>query len=1236
MFHKVWIHLVIILTSILAVSSSNSGNRSFNLQEEHTLQRIRRDIYEDQYDDQYEDEYESINDENVRRNLESLQLADDNSDEGANILQPPVKGSFVHRRILDPTGTSKPPEANVSVIQPPGTKKSPPEGPGYPVAPPVGTRGIFDILMISYRLRQNILHIFGCLLQRPVDFLTESQYTSLYTIYTELRNRPSYINLVLREIKTVPTNNLNEQMKSIMQILGEVLPSYLGCAANFWVREIEQRSINFSSMPADTCPSNFNILKDINVHLIKLHAYMTPMDGPTRMTEIVLGKIFVKIMYDIQRLKVTFTQKMFGFILSFFPIIPYDPVLEENIRYIFEITLKNGITGWTEVESHPILGDPYLFVRTIIAKILIIHNVPRSIKEALTYIWIHLRPVNNYHANPEYPILISINDHVHLLKMLLSFIVPNAYSPETICLKERFLQYVEDYSFTQSMFLTNIERIRYTNPHDLLLAYLTKLQRHVPNPDSEKARTVTALLSVLIIDQRNKQFTPVSKNIDFFSILGYLSNPDFPEKVNIVYKKILYILLNKPDLQRELTKLVPTEKGKCIVIDECLKEILKNLDKMNMEIPRRMEKHISELNDMIPIQATDPKCRTSTANPPDNVVPVISDEPVPDKPADSGSINTGDPGNNQPAGGSINIGNPGNNQPAGGSINIGNPGNNQQDSGPTKIVNPGNNNSGGVTINNYHWITNILLPPMMSPTQDISIYINQKGALAVDCPNVPLYPGNPKVTMPPIVVLLKPTEVSDPFGSMNQEFKTNILLRITQIIGSSDLTVILGTSVPELITSGQCPTIGALVVTLLFQAQLNTLVQTNHQLITDIKSFLSAMDLVAVITLPIVLQVTGTYPTNGIIFSVIDIAQPHRSSISVTTPSNVPRGMLVFVIVDPNKLREPVDPQNPYEGLLPNVGSETPGGQFILQLRLIVNTQKISQLIPNFKPATYSSKGMLLVILLQKLPNVPEIAAQPHLKKIILGYIWAILIPTFYQKIAYNELLVLLGHQPTMIPNTMILLNLLPPPTTEREQRMFLAMKILLERKDLFEIILMPKPTPNTSQKELLQIIILGVLSSPGTFDESTVSACEFYKKQLSDIKKVDSDILWEFETRESITTDPSLGKILENVINYDKLSNGNKDAYNKLITYFEENKNIFSLSQDFHIKDYTTEGSFIVGFLNFVMEKPIVSQQAKNYINALLPHVMLEGPGAKPLKIITQGNPPSGRRSLSKFEISI
>ena len=1193
-------------------------------------------------EDEYEDEYEQIDDEMVRRSLSSLRLDDEDFDDEAEDFELENNrrniNTLISRRILISQGKIKEeaPQHHPSNPKPtaptvilvtnftnPWKVLFPPGADGSNQLP----KTVIFNLLISYQLRENLLYIFGCLLQRPVGFLTEQQYTSLNILFIELRNRPSTIHLALKELKNVPVSNLNEQMSSIMKILEKILPPYIGCSANFWVQEIEKKKINLNSMPSNTCPSNFNILEKINVNIIKIQTIMKPIDAPSRMTEYVLGKIFVKILYDIQKLKVVLSQAIFGIILANFPNIPFNPILNENIKFILYITLKAEIPGWHEIELQPVSGDPYRFIKTIITKILVIHNVPRPIKEALTYIKIHLRPVNIHHVNPEYPIIQQFDNHEQILELLLSFIVPKVYSPELICLKVRFLELVKDNSFHQSWMLNKIDRLRYTNSLDMLLAYLTKLQRNIPNPNSDKARTVTTLLSLLIIDKQNKQFTPVSKNLDFLLLLGYLSNPYFPPNVNVIYNKILQIVLNKPDLQVTMFKLVPTQKGKCIVIDKCLKEILQNLEQTNQEIPRQMEKIIFELNEIIPIQTTNPNCKI-ISNDGNHVPPKVeTDKDIKKEYGNSPGL----PGNGFP-GGNLNTEDPNN---IGGDFGKGD-GTDNGDRNKPRDKNP------TIIVNNPQWITNILLPPMMSPTQNITIYINDKGTPALDCPNIKIYPGNSKLTMPSVIILLKPPELNDPFGIMNLDFKVNILDPIIQISGSSDLTLILGTKVQDLITSGRCPTMAALIIILLEKAKSNSLVKANTQLLNHIMKFLSGLDLMALITLPIVMRVIKIYPAIGIIYSVINLADPYKSRISALPPYPLIKGTLVFAIVDPNKLKEPVDPADPFKDLLPDIGHNLPGGEYIRELKIIFTRNKISQLLPNFKPDAYQNKGLLLIVLLQKLPKTSEIIANPRLKKIILDYIWAIVIPAFFTKVSYLQVINILGNEPQVKPDTAILINILPPPRDEKEKKMFHIMKILLQREDLFEILNIPKPTPSTTQKELLKIIILGVLSSPRMFNKATVIACRYYKDQIFDIKKGNTDIVWEFEARQLITLKTPLGKIIENVINYDELTNAEKNAYNNLIKYLHEVQNIFSLCQDFPIAKYKTEGTFLKGLFSYLLEKSLISQEAKNNIIALLPHLRVNGRGDKPLQLIfsSQENPSGGRRgawhSLSKFKINV
>ena len=1166
----------------------------------------------DKLADENSQEYTSVSDSPPETNVFDDYLSEDDyedSEEDANHFSN-------KRRMLIPSVLNLPDEGSKTSLS--SSNASIPISETVPemdiVYPPGGSannqipKSVILSLLIMRQIRENILTLFGCLLQRPMDFLTEPQYTSLHILFIELRNRPSRIHSITKEIKTVPKSDLTKQLISIMKILGKNLPPYIGCAAKFWVQELEEERINFKLLPPNTCPSTFNILNKANTDLIKIQIYKKPIDAPTRMTEYVLGPTFVKILFDIQKVNVVLSQEIFGMILANFPLIPYDPILDENIRFILTVTLNAEIPSWQEIEMQSTPGEPYRFIKTVIAKILVLPNVPRQIKEALTYIRSHLKPVPITHINPDYSIMHQVNDKELNIEVLLSFIVPKVFSPEIICLKNRLLKYIQEDRLSQTWMLKESDRLRYMNPQDLLFAFLTKLQRRIPDQSSEVARTVSALLSLLLIDKQNKQFAPVSKNVEILAILGYLDNPEFGPKVNQIYDKAINALVSKPELQIAMSKLIPSDKGKCIAVDGCLKEILQKVDQLNIEIPRQMEIIINELNSILPLQTTNPVCRSSSSLLITKAVenyPSNEDKSFENNDIDDSNLNH-----------QVNIN-------SGHRIKI-------------EHIYAENPKHKHIIKANPTWVTNvILMPPMLKPTQDLTIYITKNGIPVVDSPNIPSYSGNAKVTLPSVEIILKPPTIEDPFSGMNPEFKRDVLQPTLKLV-DNNLPLILGSSVRNLIISGKCPTTGAIVLLLLNNAKTNPKVRTDEHLLKTINKYLSSFDLIAVMTLPTILRVKKIYPIEGVLYSIINIAKPYNSILSVTPPINYPEGTNVFPIVDPNKLREPVDPENPYEGLLPNVAPNTPGREYVQQLKGLFTQTKIAQLIPNIKPESYTSKGFLLIIILQKLPKTSAIKANLHLKKIISGYIWAIIIPAFYTKLPYEELRGILDQQPEVLPDTTSLWLLLPHPKNEREKHMFNKIKMLLKRQDLFDMLLIPKPAPNTSQNDLLKIIINAVLSSRDKFDKLTLHACKYYSSMIFDKEKGFSPIIWKLKEITVTHAQVNLGQMIDNVIDYTKLSDENKSAFNDLVDYFKENSNIFDQIQDFTFTQFNTEGEFIKGLFTFLLNKPIISEIAKNNIKALLPHVMLYGPGAQPIEQIQEASPKSGRRSASQLEINI
>ncbi|KYN42815.1 hypothetical protein ALC56_02617 [Trachymyrmex septentrionalis] len=454
---------------------------------------------------------------------------------------------------------------------------------------------IIENLKLSVTFRDNILYIFSYLLYGRENNLTEEQYTSLETLYEFLKKKMVYMYNLLPILLTLDIADKNQQTSIVLSSLIKNLPPYIRCTAKYLATEIEWYRIDLNTLLKPTKSETFDYLTDIDLNTLSpskiRNEEMIGYDENSNITQKALGPVFVKLIYNLQRRKLSLSQELFGLILINLPNFSDDPVLEENVRYLYDLTRNNIIDSndWDSIGKNPVGNDAYTLVFSVLTKILN-SNIQMVIKDSASYIYHHLKI-------PTVPTYLDSNLKYmhHLLEkdidigMLLSAVIPQEFDEDTIRMKDRLLTYfVRNYrKEDMTKTLKGFNKFAYNNPLDLLLAFLVRLINRVPSSPNTNSvqQPASALLSAVFMKKYSRIFTPfVSPEIDVLILLESVQVSDVDQILQSTVDSIKLELISQPTLSVLLSTLIPTEKEKCEVPKQCLVNTFQQIPKLQNNI----------------------------------------------------------------------------------------------------------------------------------------------------------------------------------------------------------------------------------------------------------------------------------------------------------------------------------------------------------------------------------------------------------------------------------------------------------------------------------------------------------------------------------------------------------------------------------------------------------------------------------------------------------------------------
>lgn len=1168
-------------------------------------------------------------------------------------------------------------------------------------------RHLIEKLKLSVTFNDNIHYIFSYLLHGHESGLTEEQYTSLHMLHDIIRKRMVNVYNMLHVLPKLEHKNKNQQTTIILSSLVKSLPIYLSCAAKFLIGEIRLKRIDLNAMLRPTRSERFNYLANIDRDSIvkskmkDIGERTNEYDKYSKVTPKALGPIFVKLFHILHTNNEFLSQELFGLILINLPNYRDDPVLEENIRFLYEVTMSNYIINWNLIVTNWVSKDAYALVFSVLFKIFSNPSTDVAVKSAASYVYNHLKITASAYANPDFKYTYDLIKQDIDVGLLLSAVVPQEFDENAVRMKNRLLKYFMQSQKNKDLYqaLKGFNKFAYDDPLDLLMAFLTRILNRIPASIVEIQQPAAALLSALIIKKYTRVFTPfVSPEIDVLVLLASLRNPDLHPILVKLVDSITFELTSHPRISVTLSALIPTEKDKCLIPRQCLINTFQKIQRLQTQLPITLiakiqnilyilqtttsphtfseqyslipgnidrykidqnspailndmhsastekEKYMWDINKYVVDSGTH---KESTEQGPENptiIEPLETKEPVvlnslhnwtstspqifygtthlttteripwKDFSSEIEYSHTLEPISSVSPNSSQNVFPTVPKQPLEPEEDLEHvthiaPYTSMSPRSTEEILqNTATKRSVEETLDHENVSTAMMLPPLIEPNRPLKISLFTNGV-----PIVTTEEHNPKndtkteLTLPEIGVLLKPPDVNNFLRNVDTPIVTQVLRPLTAIFGKNYISKILMDVNPKLY-----PTNIALLTAILKRAKNHPQVAKMPELISLIQRYITSMEYVApAVLLPIVISIKRF--TSNIVYSTFSLHDLTYSTISENPPDDSSPDTVTVPLVNPKIWLQAINPSDPYVDLLPTLPKGDAFEKKLRPLKDILTHEKIVRILgPDFKPLLYQNKGALLITLLYKLQKVKRIQLIPQLKSIIDLYIRAIQIPSMNTNVSESIFGKMIsestGHWQ---PELTSLIYALPVAKNEAEIAMSRTIEDFLAGDDLLEKLHIAKPPLIMSRGKLLRQIILKVLSSNMHLEKRVLKALRYYKDKVMLVNMGALPIMWMWVRVYVVKAEVKLSDMIQNTLNFDKLSYQEKLAYNNFVTYLAENPHFLQNNDYFAFEKYKTQGEFVKAFLKYLLKKQQISSHIKRDVHMLLPRVALSGSGA-------------------------
>lgn len=441
-------------------------------------------------------------------------------------------------------------------------------------------------IFLSDILRDNLVTVFGYILNLPENPLDSELYFSLYHIYSSLKIRRVCTLNLLPVLANMAYASPEEQFKIIFQRLSSNVPMYLYSSVQIWREKLDLGLINvngilrpgggalivslLTGIPHETLNEQGEIyvpLGDVNPQI------------PAVITE-TMGKHMALIISRITENSIPLSTTLFASILSHRPRNKVIPQCEEMERQLVKYLLDKGVPDWDNLIENVNMeeySDIVLLVRKVLYLLSTSENLENEVRDTARYILPYVEDLKTTFVNEFYDINSDVLSKPTIdLAKLLSAITRLEYPEYVIDLRRRLIYYLGQRYIDMEDITTGFNRFDYENPNDLLIALLTRICALGKNTlPYEIYSTVNSLNIFLIFKKLASKFSTNFPNnfIDINALVSDFGSPNLPKSVVDLQYAVMEYLRNDYVDWRKVTEV--TRYAECTRPRQCFLHLAK-------------------------------------------------------------------------------------------------------------------------------------------------------------------------------------------------------------------------------------------------------------------------------------------------------------------------------------------------------------------------------------------------------------------------------------------------------------------------------------------------------------------------------------------------------------------------------------------------------------------------------------------------------------------------------------
>lgn len=1109
---------------------------------------------------------------------------------------------------------------------------------------------VFRRIYISQIIHENIIRLIGFI--HRAAYGTSSYYVrvALTILHEELKRNHREWPTVLSVLPTLDKTNKTAEILQIISTLQFELMPYSLCAVDYVRNAFEDGTINTTALLTKYSEySNGMLLDGLTNDDIKLAGQLSLSDGAlphdkspsyihynkddASVTYYQMGSIYVKIFDDLNLRHNQIQHVFIGLFIKELHNIYNCPVYAEYRNYLSQWIFRGQIPDWNEINL--LYGNSVTMMTTFTYSLCDSKKISLEIKKASLYM-LHqvMRSATNAPKDIIYDARNVADDNTFDITLLFGLEFYTRKDNYLTSLKINLLNYlIKNINGSVHESFKEFDQYAYLTTTELSMAMLAHMQLRLPAQELNIIMTISALLAHKMLLTYYRELTyPKPSLITILFIIDAIYQPTMNITIIEMMRKVEEEFINfirpknayQPVDLFDYTRLMPT-RMECLCPQYCANIMLKRLLSfgVNEKFPKTLLAGITYLHKyLVKINEINNDFKiVKRIQPPSLVVlKTIKSQPKPSvRLRQKPTMKKPKKKINSPTTTSTMRKNFKNLKPT--KKNLLNNG----------IQRRSNDKNQNLNIDKFDYRESAKLPSISSVLRNASMLppeIQSEGCIVInsnfdETNNFPIVTTNPKpdsfsIILPSMAELQEQPNNYYILEHVNPQctnwIKAKIIKPITIIYGKNFMTKLLHKN-----WSIKYPTRISALISLLLAAvstRQNERKSIQPDVMLTIKKTIEILRLICpYLFLPMISRWRKL--DVEVIWSTINTRQPTLIKIDDEPPmhNEAEADTVSLPLINPVYWLLPVDTvSDPLPSMMPKLPSNS---EHMRKLQPLIETFKLKEINlligEQIDISKFPNRGALFIWALHRLNRAKQVKSNAKLSKLIKLYLQAIQRPAMYLKIPMQFVVGNIAKGQSKTVDLVRLMNALPQPRSEPERKMWKILQAFFSRINLLEELGIILPPRQTKCGDFLKLVIKTALTTSNiVIDQKTIDALRYYQDKIIYNGVGAANVVWIRFRKIIMESKMYVGKMIETVLPYDSLSRDNQKAYNCFIGYVNRHSELLNIKPDFPIEKFKTVGTFIKGFLQYILKSLKAESTVKACIKKLIPHIIHVGAGAK------------------------